>query len=834
MMVRSTCYTIGCLMALMLSGCGGADTEAPKFDGFVLAVAEHTDQVSTAWMPATDNVTAADDIAYALHYDVDANFEPNSASLYQTYTGETSATVTGLTAGTEYYFRIVATDLATNSTEAINSVSVVTATNPSVRTNIIVKNSDELVLGAAQVSGIDNSTYTFESSASSVAPDVGSILIGKDNDGNAYIRKIDGVTQDNTEIVVETSDASLHDIFESMSLSTEVVLRNPPQEAASTSNALPRVMSRGTTANAKPQLKWKDNLLTITESVPAVEVTQGEDATNTANRTTQAKLFDASNVKIDLKASEELSVTGSINFVPSLKTDVKTNGFMVTSAKTQLSGKLTLELTLAYDYKGAITIKEDKVVFNTIYKSRYFLNGVPVYQETTFKLTAKFEGKATSAIKGEAKATVTSNVTINVDYDGSDWDASSTESFDKSLTVKAEAIGSATAEVRFVPEVTVRFYKSIASTVSVEPYVKAEVEAKAIAEAELVENEFTAAYGFTKFDAFAGVDINVMADATVFGINIARYPEKGTKNLFNQQEQLFGLPTLEGTAKKISANQYTFTGKATPFTNAFGLENPFDESSAHWVVFPSIESVDGMTVDWSGDKPTSLYFIGNSEMLGEIGRQYIKVPIVSTKFTKISSTGEELSVDATEWDCVKENETGLIWEKKTNDGGLRDSAWTYLNTSLGFDIIGRIKSGQSGTQNPVYLDGMCSISTSNTDNTFCHTEDYIDAVNAEGLCGYSDWRLPTENELPTLLHCSEGFTPKWDSFVCFSNYITDTTYFPDNYPNSGIKFSSWSGTIGDYLWSGEWVPAASSISATQAQYFINAYSVNPRRVSLVR
>jgi hypothetical protein len=41
-------------------------------------------------------------------------------------------------------------------------------------------------------------------------------------------------------------------------------------------------------------------------------------------------------------------------------------------------------------------------------------------------------------------------------------------------------------------------------------------------------------------------------------------------------------------------------------------------------------------------------------------------------FTKISSTGIALAANARIWNCVQDNVTGLLWEGKTNDGGLHD------------------------------------------------------------------------------------------------------------------------------------------------------------------
>lgn len=46
-------------------------------------------------------------------------------------------------------------------------------------------------------------------------------------------------------------------------------------------------------------------------------------------------------------------------------------------------------------------------------------------------------------------------------------------------------------------------------------------------------------------------------------------------------------------------------------------------------------------------------------------------------YTKLDSFGKPLPNDAIDWACVRDNTTGLIWETKTDDGGLRDKDWRY-------------------------------------------------------------------------------------------------------------------------------------------------------------
>lgn len=91
-------------------------------------------------------------------------------------------------------------------------------------------------------------------------------------------------------------------------------------------------------------------------------------------------------------------------------------------------------------------------------------------------------------------------------------------------------------------------------------------------------------------------------------------------------------------------------------------------------------------------------------------------------FTKIAATGEPLPASAPAWACVLDNVTGLMWEVKTDDGGPRDKDALYTHYSEGYNPGGRFGSASDAAG-------------------------FVKAVNAAGLCGKTDWRLPTVDEL---------------------------------------------------------------------------------------
>lgn len=119
-------------------------------------------------------------------------------------------------------------------------------------------------------------------------------------------------------------------------------------------------------------------------------------------------------------------------------------------------------------------------------------------------------------------------------------------------------------------------------------------------------------------------------------------------------------------------------------------------------------------------------------------------------FTKLDAvSGGELAANANDWGCVKDNVTGLIWEVKTSEGGLRDGGFRYSWYN---------SSGVNDGGEP----GLADAGDACFDSDRCDTEKYIADINSSGLCGYSDgWRLPTPNELFSIVDISR-FGPAID------------------------------------------------------------------------
>ncbi|WP_227431160.1 DUF1566 domain-containing protein [Psychrobacter sp. I-STPA6b] len=150
--------------------------------------------------------------------------------------------------------------------------------------------------------------------------------------------------------------------------------------------------------------------------------------------------------------------------------------------------------------------------------------------------------------------------------------------------------------------------------------------------------------------------------------------------------------------------------------------------------------------------------------------------IAGFSFTKLDDEGQELPVNATQWRCVKDNVTGLVWERKTfnekqEDKDFQDAKYEYgyynSQTQTGIKDTGK-NEGQDG----------CGLA-----GDICSTEQYVIHANTQNLCGLTNWRLPTRFEIFNIVNLgSKAGNKALHADWLFSN--------PDNLPSSGIWTSS--------------------------------------------
>ena len=133
-------------------------------------------------------------------------------------------------------------------------------------------------------------------------------------------------------------------------------------------------------------------------------------------------------------------------------------------------------------------------------------------------------------------------------------------------------------------------------------------------------------------------------------------------------------------------------------------------------------------------------------------------------------------------ECVKDHQTGLVWEGKTASG---ERAGTKNYTNYDSASLPQIFGG--GTPTQAQLD--------DSTNSF----GYVKNVNASALCGFADWRMPTEAELTGIVDSSQtpaidnAWFPNtleygyWTSSLAGNDLVTRYIVFYDGIANLNLR-----------------------------------------------
>jgi len=154
-----------------------------------------------------------------------------------------------------------------------------------------------------------------------------------------------------------------------------------------------------------------------------------------------------------------------------------------------------------------------------------------------------------------------------------------------------------------------------------------------------------------------------------------------------------------------------------------------------------------------------------------------------TRFSRIDATGEQATVDTAR--CVTDQLHNLTWQ---------------LSPGEATEQV-RVRWGGAGAEKTgeIFFDDWNAL---------------ITQTSKESLCGYNDWRVPTVDELKTLLQPARGDSP-W----------INTEYFPDTLPEAYWSVSSYA----NYPEHGQTVHFGNGNS-----YYYHGYRGNPLLVRLVR
>ena len=224
------------------------------------------------------------------------------------------------------------------------------------------------------------------------------------------------------------------------------------------------------------------------------------------------------------------------------------------------------------------------------------------------------------------------------------------------------------------------------------------------------------------------------------------------------------IATITTGAKDAAGNAlasdytWTFTTRVAPI-NDTGITSSqcYQTGSSDLLVACNATGATGLNVAQDGMVGRDVTVADPTPSDGKLGFSFTKVCNNGQLGGSTScSPSAVLASTPLDWGCTQDNVTGLMWEVKTTSG-LRNWSTTYTN----YDSA---TANQKGTGTPP---------TQTEIDLATNSIGFINAVNATNLCGYSDWRMPTTDELLSIV----------DYGVASSGPTVDANWFPNTQSN---------------------------------------------------
>ncbi len=281
----------------------------------------------------------------------------------------------------------------------------------------------------------------------------------------------------------------------------------------------------------------------------------------------------------------------------------------------------------------------------------------------------------------------------------------------------------------------------------------------------------------TPRDAFSGEMLLIKAEPESLSQNAAPFSV--------QWSSLTGA-NIENTEQLITTITLPFSEQNAQAELRIDLRDSFNNEAnaqvSHGLLTPTLRyindtgitafaSADGIQSDYSQEFPGQDAALGGDRQVISGAIQRVGDGDSGFDFTALDSNGDAIDSEngnlSNGLECIRDNVTGLVWQalKAQDDADIHsvDQAFTWYFTDENGNEDGDLNTGND----------TCNLTSA------CNTSQYILEVNQTGLCGAFDWRLPSVEELNSIVHYGVENGPMADTqfFKNWGNSDDQTLWF---------------------------------------------------------
>ncbi len=307
---------------------------------------------------------------------------------------------------------------------------------------------------------------------------------------------------------------------------------------------------------------------------------------------------------VDGNAKLNIDGTVTVDFQPTIRAEADIQGGRLSYGQIAIQGPISFESQVRLQATAAASYTNSQKLIDRRFIKIFWVGQVPILINGHFTLNVEYRGEASAALNLTETLEMGYNIEAGLEYRDGQWNLLQKAQPWQRFELSGEANTRAYVELRFVPDLDLRFYEVATGRLIVEPYLYGEAALEGhflyqlLGDGSGVNQGDDADYRFTTLEFGGGVDGKFRAGLEVFDQSIIGYPPNPNDfHEFKLRERtpIVGLPKLtpretpacnpqNPSAVALTADVENLPNPFRPLFGGPETFNTFVDDSADWEV----------------------------------------------------------------------------------------------------------------------------------------------------------------------------------------------------------------------------------------------------------